>query len=525
MALLRAPCGVMPALAAPSSNVAGSSCGSSKSQFLAPGIRSSGRRNRLFVSAASPKQMRISSSPGGRDAKYGLVSADSSGISSTGKDHVAGDSFSASASSEAFATAPVKCSEQEEFAKEWAHKPRRVVLFVEPSPFSYISGYKNRYQNFIRYLRELGDEVLVVTTHHGAPAEFLGAKVVPSWSFGLPWYKAVPMSLALSPRIYKEVKNFKPDIIHASSPGIMVIGALIISKLVGVPMVMAYHTHVPMYIPKYTFAWLVKPMWLVIKILHRAADLTLVMSVALGKELRAAGASTAEQIRIWRRGVDSDSFHPRFRNAEMRNKITDGKPDTPTIVHVGRLGVEKNLDFLVQVLERIPEAKLVFVGDGPERPNLEKMFEGKNVHFTGMLTGEALSQAYASGDIFITPSETETLGFVVLEAMASGIPVVCARAGGIPDIVNQDGVTGLLYTPGDLEDCVGKLKALIDSPELRDRIGAAGRREVEKFDWRASTKQVRNEEYSAAIWFWRRRKQQLANRFPGLFKGPQTQAS
>jgi sulfoquinovosyltransferase len=108
------------------------------------------------------------------------------------------------------------------------------------------------------------------------------------------------------------------------------------------------------------------------------------------------------------------------------------------------------------------------------RPNLEKMFEGKNVHFTGMLIGEALSQAYASGDVFITPSETETLGFVVLEAMASGIPVVCTRAGGIPDIVNQDGVTGLLYTPGDVEDCVGKLKALLDSQELRDRIGRAG---------------------------------------------------
>ena len=102
------------------------------------------------------------------------------------------------------------------------------------------------------------------------------------------------------------------------------------------------------------------------------------------------------------------------------------------------------------------------------------MFEGKNVHFTGMLQGEPLSQAYASGDVFITPSETETLGFVVLEAMASGVPVVCARAGGIPDIVNQDGVTGLLYTPGDVEECVTKLRALLDNPDLRDRIGRAG---------------------------------------------------
>ena len=108
------------------------------------------------------------------------------------------------------------------------------------------------------------------------------------------------------------------------------------------------------------------------------------------------------------------------------------------------------------------------------RAELEQMFQGKNVHFTGMLLGEELSQAYASGDIFITPSESETLGFVVLEAMASGVPVVCARAGGIPDIVNQDGVTGFLYTPGDIEDCVGKLKSLLDSQELRERVGQAG---------------------------------------------------
>jgi glycosyltransferase involved in cell wall biosynthesis len=102
------------------------------------------------------------------------------------------------------------------------------------------------------------------------------------------------------------------------------------------------------------------------------------------------------------------------------------------------------------------------------------MFQGMNVTFTGMLQGEELSQAYASADIFITPSESETLGFVVLEAMASGVSVVAARAGGIPDIVTQDGETGFLYTPGDLDDCLSKIMALLESSELRQKIGAAG---------------------------------------------------
>ncbi|VAH46780.1 unnamed protein product [Triticum turgidum subsp. durum] len=173
-------------------------------------------------------------------------------------------------------------------ASEADSRPRRIALFVEPSPFAYVSGYKNRFQNFIKYLREMGDEVIVITTHEGVPDEFHGAKLIGSWSFPCPWYQKVPLSLALSPRIIGEVARFKPDIIHASSPGIMVFGALIIAKLLCVPLVMSYHTHVPIYIPRYTFSWLVKPMWLVIKFLHRAADLTLVPSVAIGRDLQAA---------------------------------------------------------------------------------------------------------------------------------------------------------------------------------------------------------------------------------------------
>lgn len=107
-------------------------------------------------------------------------------------------------------------------ASEADSRPRRIALFVEPSPFAYVSGYKNRFQNFIKYLREMGDEVIVITTHEGVPDEFHGAKLIGSWSFPCPWYQKVPLSLALSPRIIGEVARFKPDIIHASSPGIMV---------------------------------------------------------------------------------------------------------------------------------------------------------------------------------------------------------------------------------------------------------------------------------------------------------------
>ncbi|KAF5747607.1 hypothetical protein HS088_TW05G00332 [Tripterygium wilfordii] len=411
---------------------------------------------------------------------------------------------------------------------ETVSRPRRIALFVEPSPFAYVSGYKNRFQNFIRYLREMGDEVMVVTTHEGVPEEFYGAKIIGSHSFPCPWYQKVPLSLALSPRIISEVARFKPDIIHASSPGIMVFGALAIAKLLCVPIVMSYHTHVPVYIPRYTFSWLVKPMWLVIKFLHRAADLTLVPSAAIGRDLEAARVTAANRIRLWNKGVDSDSFHPRYRSHEMRLRLSNGEPDRPLIVHVGRLGAEKSLDFLKSVMDRLPDARIAFIGDGPYRGELENMFSGMPAVFTGMLHGEELSQAYASGDVFVMPSESETLGLVVLEAMSSGVAVVAARAGGIVDIIpsDQEGKTGFCFSPGDVDDCMAKLKPLLDNHELRDTIGKAARIEMEKYDWRAATKKIRNEQYNAAIWFWRKKRAQLLRPLQWLTKRlfPSTQA-
>lgn len=148
------------------------------------------------------------------------------------------------------------------------------------------------------------------------------------------------------------------------------------------------------------------------------------------------------------------------------------------------------------------------------------MFAGMPAVFTGMLQGEELSQAYASGDVFVMPSESETLGLVVLEAMSSGVPVVGARAGGVPDIIpeDQEGKTGFLYSPGDLDDCLGKLRPLLHDREFRESIGKAAREEMEKYDWRAATRTIRNEQYTAAIWFWRKKKVHLMRPVQWLLK-------
>ncbi|XP_028123627.1 sulfoquinovosyl transferase SQD2-like isoform X2 [Camellia sinensis] len=239
----------------------------------------------------------------------------------------------------------------------------------------------------------------------------------------------------------------------------------------------------------------------VIKFLHRAADLTLVPSAALAKELEAARVTAGNKIRLCNKGVDSESFHPKYRSQEMRIRLSNGEPERPLIVHVGRLGVEKSLDLL-------------------KREDLEKLFSSMLAVFTGMLGGEELSQAYASGDVFVMPLESETLGLVVLEAMSSGLPVVAARAGGIIDIIpeDQEGKTGYCFSAGDIDDCVSKLKPLLHDAELRETIGKAAREETEKYGWRAATKKIRNEQYNAAIWFWRKKRAQFLRPFQWLFR-------
>jgi glycosyltransferase involved in cell wall biosynthesis len=181
----------------------------------------------------------------------------------------------------------------------------------------------------------------------------------------------------------------------------------------------------------------------------------------------------------------------------MRARLAGPYADKRLLLTVSRLAPEKNVAFLAGVLDRFPDACLAVVGDGPQREELEQRFAGKDAHFVGYLKGVDLAEAYASADAFVYASETETMGNVVLEAMASGCPVVAPRAGGIPSLV-EEGRTGLLYAPGDLEDAVRATRAVLDGAAFRHRLGGAARAAVETWDWEHSIARVR-EVYREAI--------------------------
>jgi glycosyltransferase involved in cell wall biosynthesis len=138
----------------------------------------------------------------------------------------------------------------------------------------------------------------------------------------------------------------------------------------------------------------------------------------------------------------------------------------------------------------MPEARLALVGDGPHRQQLERVFEGTATTFVGYLAGEELASAYASGDAFLFPSSTETLGLVLLEAMAAGCPVVGANRGGIPDIVS-DGENGCLYDPDSPDSLSRAVQRLLGNAQTHRQLRIAARREAERWGWAGATEQLR----------------------------------
>jgi glycosyltransferase involved in cell wall biosynthesis len=227
--------------------------------------------------------------------------------------------------------------------------------------------------------------------------------------------------------------------------------------------------------------------WSLMRERHRRAELNLATSTVTLQDLEKHGI---RNLALWERAVDSHLFRPDARTAEMRNRLSGGEPDKPLLLYVGRLSAEKEVAKLREVTRAVPEVRLAIVGDGPVRHELEKHFEGMPAVFTGYMRGEMLASAYASADLFVFPSQTETLGLVLLESMASGCPVVACNAGGIPDAV-QDGVTGFLFEAGDPDGLVNTVKRALSEASDLDSIRVRARQDVEQHSWEGATEQLR----------------------------------
>ena len=333
-------------------------------------------------------------------------------------------------------------------------------------------------------LQELGHEVLIFAPEGGI-TQFENCRVAGLKSWAFPLYPELRLALPRA-SMRRTLTEFKPDVLHVVDPALLGVAGLYYGGgeqggALHLPVVVSYHTDLPRYLHYYGLGFLERYVWRILRVRHGRAAVNLGTSAITVRQLQEHGIG---QVALWPGGVDADLFCPRRQSAEMRSRLTEGHPNSPLLLYVGRLSAEKNLDSLRVWLRTFPNARLALVGDGPQRKSLEKQFKGLPAFFAGFLHKEELAGAYASSDIFVMPSRTETLGLVVLEAMCSGLPVVAARAGGIPEMI-QDRVSGYLVdNDNEAIDCIGEL---LRSDERRKTMGAQAWADASGRSWRTAT--------------------------------------
>ncbi len=386
----------------------------------------------------------------------------------------------------------------------------RIMILMDPSPITYLSGQSMRFRILLRHLVDVhpNDQIHLVTAeqvHPNPPTSCLDEKIPIhyTWGFRLPQYRSLTVSLDLTAKVWRLCRKYKFDIIHVTSPGLYLFPAILVSRFYGIPLLMSYHTHIPVYVRTYlpvpwnTVAeWI---LWRLLKWIHSFADLTVVTSPQIATDLKDHGIHHTQ---LWPKGVNTTHFHPQFHTVEMREKMSSGNPDDFLLVFVGRLAREKRLNDLKDILngllsKGIP-ARLCIIGDGPQWSELQEYFKGTPTTFLGSLQGEALAEAFSSGDVFVMPSDSETLGFVVMESLASGVPVVASEAGGLIDLI-QDGETGFLVPTGDSDAFVEKIELLHHNLDLKKRMGERGRLFAKEWSWEASMNYLRQIAYPHAI--------------------------
>lgn len=361
----------------------------------------------------------------------------------------------------------------------------RIALFTETF-LPKVDGIVTRLRHTIENLERNGDRVLVVAPDGGL-TQYKGAKVHGVPGFPLPLYPELKLALP-SVGTKEVITKFNPDLIHVVNPAVLGLSGIYYAKKLNIPLVASYHTHLPQYLQHYGLGALEGVFWEFLKATHNQAQLNLCTSTAMVNELIAHGI---ERVDLWQRGVDTDMFQPHLASKQMRSRLSQGNPDSPLLLYVGRVSAEKQIDRIKPVLEAIPEARLAIVGDGPHREALQAHFADTNTYFVGYLQGLELASAYASADAFVFPSCTETLGLVLLEAMAAGCPVVAANSGGIPDIVT-DGENGYLFEVDDRDGAVTATKRLLEAKEERELLRLKARQEAERWGWAAATKHLQS---------------------------------
>ena len=359
-------------------------------------------------------------------------------------------------------------------------RPLRIALFT--GNYVHIEdGVSRTLGRLVGYLLGQGHEVLVCGPTVDEPPMTQPGRFLAIPSVPFPGRSEYRISTRFPASARREVEAFRPDIVHIATPDVLGFRALFWARSRGLPVVATYHTHFVSYLDYYGIGR-ARPLFHAIarQFYNRCAEVY-VPTPTMEASLRHQGVTIP--VRLWPRGIELDRFSPASRSESWRDAAGFSHDDV-VFAFVSRLVKEKGVDVYAETVTRLRREGLpvraLVVGDGPEREALGALLP--DATFTGHLHAHDLSVAYASSDVFLFPSETETFGNVTLEAMASGLCCICADAAGSKSLIEDD-VTGILCPPRNAEAFARAGRAVVADADRRRHVGAAARVAAMKYSW------------------------------------------
>lgn len=329
----------------------------------------------------------------------------------------------------------------------------------------------------VEFLKNRGVEFLGITPQTEENSLIATQEKIPYLPF--PLYTAYRLSLPRMERIKRIVEQFKPDLIYLNSPCTLGYAGIKIGKELGIPIVATYHTHFPTYLRYYRLSIFNGVVWSYLRYFYNQCDIVFVPSKSVLNELKENGINNLVYLP---HGVDTSLFNPNKADENFRNQICPR--DKNLLLSVGRIVKEKNFDVLEDAMrilsERRRNFRLVVAGEGPYLRYYQKRIP--NSLFLGRLDSESLAKLYATSDIFVFPSVTESFGNVIIEAMASGLSPVVAKSFGASELIDN-GDDGLLAEPNDAKSLADNIEFLLENEYERKQIGLEAFAKAQKFSW------------------------------------------
>ncbi len=347
-----------------------------------------------------------------------------------------------------------------------------------------VNGVANTLGRLCQGLRERGHRLQLVRPRQADDTAPNDDQLLLTRGWPLPGYAGLQWGQSSLHKLLRRWQRNRPDVLYIATEGPLGLSALRAARRLGIPVVSGFHTNFQQYSDHYGFGLLTRLLTGYLRWFHNRSRLTLVPSPSQRLELQRRGF---ERLELLARGVDGQLFHPARRSAALRTEWGLGE-DEIAVLHVGRLAAEKNLQLLTRAFRQLQgdlpqqRLRLVLVGDGPLRAQLQA--ELPEALFCGVQRGEALAAHYASGDLFLFPSLSETFGNVVLEALASGLAVVAFDQAAAAQHIRH-GHNGALATPGDEAAFIESARWLLEDPESLRRVRLNARQHAGKQGWPA----------------------------------------